>query len=317
MHEVTWMNEHYTPEIAIETRNLSKRFKDVQAVDSLYMSVKRGEIYGFLGPNGAGKTTTIKMIMGLIQPTRGNIFINGTRIDDGSNVEHRRDTGYLPEQVAFYRNLTPVQTLNFFCELKGVDKSIVVPLIEEVGLTDAIDRKVGTYSKGMVQLLGIAQAMIGNPSVYIFDEPVGGLDARWVKVTREKIRNLNKQGATVLFSSHILSEVQALCDRVAIIDKGRLLAVDTVPNLSKRLHIMPQLEITVPGLGGRIPEAVFNVPGVETAHAEGDKLLVTCDIDVRMDVITALKEAGVEIRDFRTIEPALEDAFVKMISGGD
>ncbi|MCJ2562606.1 MAG: ABC transporter ATP-binding protein, partial [Candidatus Thermoplasmatota archaeon] len=141
-------SDYYDPEIAIETRNLSKRFKDVQAVDSLYMSVKRGEIYGFLGPNGAGKTTTIKMIMGLVRPTRGNIFLNGVRIDDGFNVEHRRKTGYLPEQVAFYRNLTPVQTLNFFCELKDVDKSIVVPLIEEVGLTDAIHRKVGTYSKG-------------------------------------------------------------------------------------------------------------------------------------------------------------------------
>jgi len=310
-------SDYYDPEIAIETRNLSKRYKDVQAVDSLYMSVKRGEIYGFLGPNGAGKTTTIKMIMGLVRPTRGNIFLNGVRIDDGFDVEHRRLTGYLPEQVAFYRNLTPVQTLNFFCELKGVDKSIVVPLIEEVGLTSAIHRKVGTYSKGMVQLLGIAQAMIGNPSVYIFDEPMGGLDARWVKVTRDKIRNLNKQGATVLFSSHILSEVQALCDRVAIIDEGKLLAVDTVPNLSKKLHIMPQLEITVPGLGGRIPEAVLNVPGVETAEAEGDKLLVTCDTDARMDVLTALKEAGVEIRDFRTIDPSLEDTFVKMISGED
>lgn len=310
------MSDYYDPKIAIETRNLSKMYKDVQAVDSLYMSVKRGEIYGFLGPNGAGKTTTIKMIMGLIRPTRGNIFLNGVRIDDGFDVEHRRKTGYLPEQVAFYRNLTPVQTLNFFCELKDVDKSIVVPLIEEVGLTDAIHRKVGTYSKGMVQLLGIAQAMIGDPSIFIFDEPMGGLDARWVKVTREKIRNLNKQGATVLFSSHILSEVQALCNRVAIIDEGKLLAVDTVPNLSKRLHIMPQLEITVPGLGGTIPEAVFNVPGVETAEAEGDKLLVTCGGDARMDVIIALKEAGVEIRDFRTIEPALEDAFVKMISGG-
>lgn len=309
------MNERNAPEIAIETRNLSKRFKDVQAVDSLYLGVRKGEIYGFLGPNGAGKTTTIKMIMGLVRPTRGNIFINGRRVDDGS-IEHRRDIGYLPEQVAFYRNLTPVQTLNFFCDLKGADKSVVRQLIDDVGLTDAIDRKVGTYSKGMTQLLGIAQAMIGSPSIYVFDEPVGGLDARWVKVTRENIRNLNKQGATVLFSSHILSEVQALCDRVAIIDKGRLLAEDTVPNLSKRLHIMPQLEMTVPGLGGRIPEVVFDIPGVETADAEGDRLVVTCGADARLDVITTLKEAGIDIRDFRTIEPALEDAFVKMISGG-
>jgi ABC-2 type transport system ATP-binding protein len=304
------------PDIAIETRNLSKRFKDVQAVDSLYMSVKRGEIFGFLGPNGAGKTTTIKIIMGLIQPTQGNIFLNGTRIDDGLDVQHRRETGYLPEQVAFYRNLTPVQTLNFFCELKGVKKSVVVPLIEEVGLADAIDRRVGTYSKGMTQLLGIAQAMIGAPSIYILDEPMGGLDARWVKVTRDKIRNLNRQGATVLFSSHILSEVQALCDRVAIIDRGKLLAVDTVPNLNKKLHIKPQLEIIVPGLGGSVPESVHDIPGVEAADAEGDKLLVTCDTDARMKVITALKEAGMEIRDFMTIEPSLEDAFVKIISGG-
>jgi ABC-2 type transport system ATP-binding protein len=311
------MSEHYNPDIAIETRNLHKRFKDVHAVDSLYMKVKRGEIYGFLGPNGAGKTTTIKMIMGLIQPTRGNIFVNGTRIDDRLDVEHRKETGYLPEEVAFYRNLTPVQTLNFFCELKGVDKSVVVPLIEEVGLGDAIRRKVGTYSKGMTQLLGIAQAMIGNPSVYIFDEPMGGLDARWVKVTRDKIRNLNKQGATVMFSSHILSEVQALCDRVAIIDKGKLLEVDTVPNLNKKLHIMPQLEITVPGLGGRVPEIVRDIPGVEAADAEGDKLLVTCDVEARMKVITALEKAGIQISNFRTIEPSLEDAFVKMISEGD
>ncbi|MFQ6106803.1 MAG: ABC transporter ATP-binding protein [Thermoplasmata archaeon] len=303
------------PEMAIETRNLSKRFKDLQAVDSLYMKVRKGEIYGFLGPNGAGKTTTIKMIMGLVRPTRGNVLINGRRVDDGS-IEHRREMGYLPEQVAFYRNLTPVQTLNFFCELKGVDKSVVKTLIEDVGLTDAIERKVGSYSKGMVQLLGIAQAMIGNPSIYILDEPMVGLDARWVKVTRDKIRRLNRQGATVMLSSHILSEVQTLCDRVAIIDEGRLLTEDTVSNLSKRLHIMPQLEILIPGLGGRIPEAVFAIRGVETADAEGDRLLVTCDADVRLEVISALKEAGIDIRDFRTIEPALEDAFVKMIADG-
>ncbi|MFQ5910854.1 MAG: ATP-binding cassette domain-containing protein [Thermoplasmata archaeon] len=317
MRGVTQVDEVSASGVVIETRNLSKRFKDVQAVDSLYMRVREGEIYGFLGPNGAGKTTTIKMIMGLVHPTRGNVLINGKRVDDGS-VEHRRDIGYLPEQVAFYGNLTPVQTLRFLCELKGADKTVVRPLLDEVGLTHAIDRKVGTYSKGMVQLLGIAQAMIGKPSVYILDEPIGGLDARWVKVTREKIRRMNQEGATVLFSSHILSEVQALCDRVAIIDKGRLVAEDTVANLSSRLHIMPRLEIIIPGLGGKVPDPVLDIAGVETAEAEGDKLIVVCETEARLQVITALKEVGMDIRDFKTIEPALEDAFVKLISeGGD
>jgi ABC-type multidrug transport system ATPase subunit len=302
----------------IETRNLSKRFKDVQAVDRLNMKVRKGEIYGFLGPNGAGKTTTIKMLMGLIRPTNGNVLINGARIDRRS-IEHRRDIGYLPEQIAFYRNLTPVQTLNFFCELKGADKSIVTSLIEEVGLSDAIDRKVGTYSKGMIQLLGIAQAMIGEPSLFILDEPMGGLDARWVKVTREKVRDLNKRGATVMFSSHNLSEVQALCERVAIIDKGKLLTEETVEKLSSDLHILPRLEIIIPDLGGNVPSSIWNVRGVETAEAEGDTLVVTCEHGARLRVIEALKRAGLEIRDFKTVDPALEDAFVKIISkgGGD
>lgn len=307
------MTDQDTSIAIIETRNLSKRFKDVQAVDRLNMKVRKGEIYGFLGPNAAGKTTTIKMMMGLVHPSQGSIFVNGERVDGGS-VQHRKDIGYLPEQIAFYSNLTPVQTLHFFCELKGVDKSVARPLLDEVGLSDAIDRKVGTYSKGMVQLLGIAQVMIGKPSIYILDEPIGGLDARWVKVTREKIRTMSQQGATVLFSSHILSEVQNLCDRVAIIDKGRLLVEDTVPNLSARLNIKPRLEISIPGLSGKVPGLIFDIAGVETADAEGDKLLVICDGEVRLEVITALKEEGMNIRDFRTIEPALEDAFVKLIS---
>ncbi|UCF08447.1 MAG: ABC transporter ATP-binding protein, partial [Thermoplasmata archaeon] len=210
--------------------------------------------------------------------------------------------------------LTPVQTLDFFCELKGVDKSIVNSLIEEVGLQDAASRKVGTFSKGMTQLLGVAQAMIGDPSIYILDEPMGGLDARWVKVIREKIKKLNKEGATVIFSSHILSEVQALCDRVAIIDKGKLVAVDTVENLSDTLHIKPQLEITIRGLEGKVPESVFKVKGVEDAKAMGDTMHVTCDSTARPKVLNALENEGYEIADFKTKETSLEDVFVRLVT---
>ncbi len=305
----------------ISTVNLTKHFKDVKAVTNLNMSVHEGEIFGFLGPNGAGKTTTIKMIMGLIHPTSGEVFINGEKAGP-NKVNIRKDMGFLPERVALFDNLTPKQTLSFFCELKGCDKSVVDSLIKEVGLEDAANRKVGTFSKGMTQLLGVAQAMIGQPSIYILDEPMGGLDARWVKMVREKIRQLNREGATVVFSSHILSEVQALCDRVAIIDKGKLVAVDTVANLSKGLHIKPRLEITVKGLGGKVPDSVFEIEGVADAEAKDDTMFVICDSSARPKVLNALENEGLEIADFKTIETSLEDVFVKMVSedeekGGD
>ncbi len=296
----------------IETKDLSKRFKEVQAVDSLSMAVRKGEIFGFLGPNGAGKTTTIKMIMGLTHPTGGEMFIYGNKAGPDS-VEIRKDIGFLPERISFYDNLTAMQTLKFFCELKGEDKSISESLLKEVGLYEVKDRKVGTFSKGMVQLLGVAQAMIGSPSIYILDEPMGGLDARWVKMVREKIVMLNEQGATIMFSSHILAEVQNICTRVAIIDKGKLVAEDTISNLSTRLNIKPRLEINIPGLNGKVPEAIHAVEGIESAEAKGDMLMITCDASLRIKVITALQQVGLNIQDIKTIEPRLEEAFMKLI----
>jgi ABC-type multidrug transport system ATPase subunit len=299
--------------IVIETRDLTKRFRDVLAVDSLSMKVRKGEIYGFLGPNGAGKSTTIKMIMGLFHPTSGQAFINGKLADSGS-VDLRKDVGFLPERISFYDNLTPVQTLNFFCELRGVDKSVVPSLIEDVGLEYAANRKVGTFSKGMTQLVGFAQAMIGNPSIYIMDEPTGGLDARWVKVVRDKLKMLNDQGATIIFSSHILSEVQMLCHRVAIIDKGRLVAEDTIESINDRLRIKPRLWIRSPDIGSEVPPWMRQIEGVEEVVAKGDTLLVTCDAAARPKVIAAMQERGLGIDDFRTEEPSLEEAFVKLLS---
>jgi ABC-2 type transport system ATP-binding protein len=298
---------------SIEIEGLIKKFKDLTAVDNLSFNVRKGEIFGFLGPNGAGKTTTIKAILGLIHMNSGSIKINGFDIIE-EGIKARASVGYLPERVAFYDNLTPLQTMNFFCELWRVDKSIAKPLIKEVGLEDAIGRKVGTFSKGMVQLLGVAQVMIGNPPVYILDEPMGGLDARWVKTIREKIKMLNEQGATILFSSHILSEVENICDRVAIIDKGKLIAEDTVANLNKYLRIKPRLEITIPGLNGKIPDVIKAIAGVESVDSKDDKLFVSCESSVRSRVITKLEESGFKIDNIKTIEPSLEEAFVRLIS---
>ena len=299
--------------IVIETRNITKKFKDVLAVNSLSMKVRKGEIYGFLGPNGAGKSTTIKMIMGLFHPTSGKAFING-KLVNGGGVELRREVGFLPERISFYDNLTPIQTLNFFCELRGVSKSIVPSLIKDVGLEDAANRKVGTFSKGMTQLLGVAQAMIGTPSIYILDEPTGGLDARWVKVVRDKLRMLNEQGATIVFSSHILSEVQALCHRVAVIDKGKLVAEDTIENISEHLKIRPRIWIRSPDINNKIPQWIHDIKGIEDVTAKDDTLLVTCDAAIRLNVMMAMKEKGLDIKDFKTIDPSLEEAFVRLLT---
>jgi ABC-type multidrug transport system ATPase subunit len=305
-----------TPETyAIEVANLTKRFKDLTAVNDLSFKVKKGEIFGFLGPNGAGKTTTIKSLLRLIHVDSGELLINGLDIKK-NDIEVKKNIGYLPERIAFYENLTPLQTLNFFCELKGVKRSVVEQLIQEVGLEDAKNRKVGTFSKGMVQLLGVAQVMIGNPSVYILDEPMGGLDARWVKIIREKIKMLNEKGATVIFSSHILTEVENLCNRVAIIDKGTLIAEDTVSNLNKYLRIKPRLEISIPGLNSNVPEDIKNLEGVEAIEAKGDMLFVTCESHIRSRVITVLENAGLRIAGMKTIEPSLEEAFVKLVTKG-
>ena len=299
--------------IVIETRNITKRFKDVLAVDSLSMKVRKGEIYGFLGPNGAGKSTTIKMIMGLFHPTSGDAFING-KLVNGGGVELRRDVGFLPERISFYDNLTPIQTLNFFCELRDVDKSVVPSLLRDVGLEAAANRKVGTFSKGMTQLLGIAQAMIGTPSIYVLDAPTGGLDARWVKIVRDKLRTLNEQGATIIFSSHILSEVQARCHRMAIIDNGRLVAEDTIDNISGGLHIRPRLWVQSTGLNEKTLSWIREIEGVEDVAAKGDSMTITCDAGVRLRVMITMQERGLVIKDFRTVEPTLEEAFVKLLS---
>jgi len=303
-----------TDSVCIEINNLTKIYKDVKAVNRASFNVHKGEIFGFLGPNGAGKTTTIKAMLGLINMNGGQIKINGLDITrDG--VKIKEDLGFLPERVSFYENLTPVQTLNFFCELKGADKSIVPSLLKDVGLEDASNRKVGTLSKGMVQLLGVAQVLIGHPSTYILDEPMSGLDARWVKIIRDKIKMLNERGATIMFSSHILSEVENLCDRVAIINKGKIIAEDTIPNLSKYLHMKPRLEITIKDLNGKVPDVINNLDGLENIYVKGDSLFLTCVSSLRSKVVTTLEDAGFKIIDMRTFEPSLEDAFVKLIEG--
>jgi ABC-2 type transport system ATP-binding protein len=298
---------------------LFKCFKNIKAVQGVNLSVKKGDIYGFLGPNGAGKTTTIKIILGLTYPDSGDVFINEKNISE-SGVDLRARIGYLPERAQLYKNLTAIQTLNFFAELKKVNKKECDELLEKVGLSQWRDTKVSTFSKGMVQLLGIGQALLGDPKLLILDEPTSGLDPRWARVLKDIILEKNSKGTTVFFSSHLLFEVQELCNRVAILNKGKLIIEDKVDKISKGVHLKPQLIITIQG-DTKVAIKILKKGGFD-AQLVGNKIKVLVDSNQKTKALNLLEENEVIIQDFITKEPSLEKAFIEIIGdeasvGGD
>jgi len=295
----------------LEVDGLTKSYDGLRAVDDLRLSVRRGEVYGFLGPNGAGKTTTIKMVLGLTHPDAGRVRIGGRDLAEDAHGIKRR-IGFLPERIAFYNNLTALQTLRFYAELKGVPRNGLVDLLGSVGLREVADRRVGTFSKGMVQLLGVAQAMIGDPELLILDEPTSGLDPNWTRTVKDRIREANARGCTVFFSSHILGEVHELADRVGIIDRGRLVAEDTVANLGRSLDLKPRLRLAVDAPPNAAVGVLEGVEGVTHVDIEGGELVVICDPAAKARVLGALAAAGIQVRDFRTEEPSLEEVFLRV-----
>lgn len=299
------------PPPALALSGLSKAFNDLQAVDALSLEVQRGEIYGFLGPNGAGKTTTIKMILGLTYPDAGEVRIDGKALTQEPHAI-KRTVGFLPERVAFYPNLTALQNLEFFARLKGDARTDLADLLESVGLEEFARKKVNTFSKGMVQLLGVAQAMIGRPSLLILDEPTVGLDPAWTRSVKDRVQEANEGGATVFFSSHILGEVQELAHRVAILHRGRLLAQDTVDNLSDRLELKPRLRVRTGGDPTAASAALQGVEGVAEVRVEKGEVVVRCTHDAKSRVLSHLERSGVAVVDFRTEEPSLEEVFLRL-----
>ena len=211
------------PEMAIQTQKLTRRFGNLTAVDGIDLQVAAGQFFGFLGPNGSGKSTTLKIILGLASPTRGRTKIFGR---DSSLVESRAAVGFLPENPYFYKFLTGEETLRFFGKLCRVNgsrlKSRVPELLELVGLTNARDQRLSTYSKGMLQRIGLAQALINEPKLVVLDEPTAGVDPAGSRDIRNLIVDLKQCGITVLLSSHLLTQVQEICDRVGILARGVL-----------------------------------------------------------------------------------------------
>jgi len=220
----------------IEIRNLTRRFGDLVAVDQITLSIPAGQICGYLGPNGAGKTTTVKMLTGMIQPTAGSASVAGYDVQK-EDLEVKRRIGYVPESGALYQSLTPFEYLQFVGRLYGMKDEDIVRRIHEFsdffGIRENIDQRMIEFSKGMKQKVVIASAMIHNPQVIFLDEPLNGLDANAALLLKKLLRNLADEGKTIFYCSHILEVVENLCDRVVILDKGRVVADGSVGELKE------------------------------------------------------------------------------------
>jgi ABC-2 type transport system ATP-binding protein len=300
---------------AIRTENLTKRYGALTAVDRVDLAVEEGEIFGFLGPNGAGKSTLINVLLDFARPTTGSVEVFGIDCQERS-VAARERMGVLPEGYAVYDRLTGRQHVQFAMESKGVDGD-PMDALDRVGVAEAADRPAGGYSKGMAQRLVLAMALVGEPELLILDEPTSGLDPNGAKRMREILTEENERGATIFFSSHILEQVESISDRVGIMHDGKLVAVDTIDKLRRTAKDGTKLLISVDDSDDSHLETIEAVDGVQSAWFEDDedKLGVTCSNDAKMDILVALHERGVDVLDFTTEEPSLEDLFVEYTGG--
>jgi len=307
------------PTAALETRNLSKAYlaghlwwrRRVPAVSGLSLRVERGEVFGFLGPNGSGKTTTLKMLMGLLHPDEGEASILGIPLGERS---WRFRTGYLPEQPYLYDYLTAREYLDYVGRLFGLAKRARAEragtLLEAVGLTRSADVSLRRYSKGMLQRAGLAQALMNDPELVILDEPMSGLDPIGRRLVRNVILGLKAAGKTVFFSTHILTDAETLCDRVAVVKAGRLL--DSGP-LAKILDVdVSHMEVLVGGLDS----AALDAPGVRQRQALGERVRLEVDEGALGGVVRAVEEKGGRILSVQPIRQSLEDYFFKEIAQG-
>ena len=301
---------------AIETSNLTKRYGSITAVDCLNLRVKRGEIFGYLGHNGSGKTTTIMMLCGLVEPTQGSATVAGFDVQR-EVLEVKKRIGFLPENASYYANLTARQNLEFFGELAGLAKrerkERSEELLDLVGLGEWKDVKVGRFSKGMQQRLGIAQALIRDPEVLFLDEPTSGLDPQGTGDIRNLILKLGREeGKTIFLSSHLLAEVKQLCDRVGILKRGKLIAIGSVRELARQLNQdnLIKIELEVDSVDAAL-RAVRNISGINEVIKEDGKIIIRAERDIRREVFHAVSGSGLEILSLKLVEPSLEEVFLK------
>ena len=308
----------------IEVVGLSKHYGDKKAVDNISFRAEDGEVLGFLGPNGAGKSTTMNILTGYISCTEGKALIDGIDILENP-VKAKQKIGYLPEIPPLYMDMTVKEYLYFIYDLKKCKLpriSHLKDICNLVKIDNVYNRIIKNLSKGYRQRVGLAQALVGNPKVLILDEPTVGLDPKQIIEIRTLIRKLGRNH-TVILSSHILSEVQAVCDKIVVINEGKIVANDTEENLSRKLSGDHKLSLTVEGDKDNVLRAIHSVDGIEKAVCDAEHGNNVCDYrieakegkDVRREIFRKMAENGWYILEMKSSELSLEDIFLKLTMG--
>ena len=307
----------------IEVKNVTKKYGSTIAVDDVSFEVKDGEVVGFLGPNGAGKSTTMNMITGFIEPTMGQIIVNGNDISKRPR-KAKKEIGYMPENVPLYYELTAKEFVSYMAELKLVKRSErkqeVEKVLKETGLEDVKNKLIRNLSRGYKQRVSMAGALVGNPDVIILDEPTVGLDPKQIAEIRSLIKELGKNH-TVILSTHILSEVSQICERVIIINKGKIVAIDTPENLEKTTREKNGIMVTVEDPKdnmSHLKDKIKEIDSVELVkdNEDGTKqylITTSTDMDLRKPLFEVLPKEEIVIFELRKTETTLEDAFIKLI----
>ncbi len=302
----------------IRVNGLTKDYGDRRAVDNVTFEAQQGEILGFLGPNGAGKTTTMRILTGYMPPTDGEAYVAGYNVVDES-IEVRKRVGYLPETVPLYTDMAVFDYLKYMADLRQLPDASerVDEVLELMGLSDRAAGTISNLSKGMRQRVGLAQALLHRPEVLILDEPTIGLDPGQVVEVRHLIREIGKE-RTVLLSTHILSEAQNICDRVLIINKGRIVAEDTPEKLQSRLLGAERVYLRVGGETDGLSRSIEKVQGVQSVEPKGEGVVefqFAPGQDIRPQVARTVIEAGFDLLEMRPLGMSLEEIFLELTSG--
>ena len=307
----------------IEIDNLVKKYGEHVAVDHLSLTVEPGRIYGFLGPNGAGKSTTMNIITGYLGATSGTVTINGHDIFKEPE-EAKKCVGYLPEIPPLYTDMTVLEYLNFVAELKKLEKSLRKRYVEEAmettGILDVKNRMIRNLSKGYRQRVGFAQAILGYPEIIILDEPTVGLDPKQIIEIRDLIKKLGEKH-TVILSSHILTEISAVCDHVFIISKGKLVASDSTENLLEQMSGAQEIELIVRSEADRAKALLDEIENVEHTRIQDEQegelfVHAKAGADIREDVFRQMAENHIPVLEMHTVTRSLEDVFLQITQEG-
>ncbi len=300
--------------MTIEVRNLTKQFSKFTAVNDVSFDVERGETFALLGPNGSGKTTTLKCMVGLTLPTSGNIAVEGFDVLRNGR-EAKRLMSFLPQRVGFSDQLTGREVLEFYCRLRRIpaqriNQTLNTPNFRFNGF---FDKSVSQFSGGMIQRLGLAVACLPDAPVLVLDEPTVSLDPAGAIQFREFLASLKREGKTIVFSSHVLADVEQLADRVAILVGGKLVALQSIAALKAELINSSRMRVMVVNADERLLAVARTCP-VNNAVLEGNSLVITCDAQDRLEILRTIETAGGRVETFVTEEPSLEDIYMKYVT---